>query len=70
MRIRGHVTVSAGISTRYSYGRLVAHFKGTRLADDGDEVTGDPLVTLAISVDADSSGNVVIQSTDAGEKDD
>ena len=69
MLIRGYFTVTAGVSTTYPYGKMVAHFKGTKLDANGDEVSGDPLFTMAMSVDSDQSGNVVIQFADVGEED-
>ncbi len=70
MLIRGYFTVTAGVSTTYPYGKMTAHFKGIQLDANGEEVAGDPLFTMAMSVGANSSGNVVIQFVDVGEEDD
>jgi hypothetical protein len=68
MLIRGYFTVTAGVSASYPYGRMTAHFKGTALDANGEEVAGDPLFTMAMSVGADNTGNVVIQFVDVGEE--
>jgi hypothetical protein len=69
MLIRGYFTVNAGVSAGFPYGKMTAHFKGTKLDANGQEVAGDPLFTMAMSVSADNSGNVVIQFVDVGEED-
>jgi hypothetical protein len=46
---------------------MEAHFKANLLDDDGDEIPGDPVFTLALRVDADEDGNVTVESVDIGD---
>jgi hypothetical protein len=67
MLIRGYFTVTAGVSTTYPYGKMEAHFKGVALDENGAEVDPDnPVMTIALKVDADAQGNVVVESIDEG----
>lgn len=68
MVIRGHFTVTEGVSTEYPLGEMVAHFKGQKLDSNGDEVAGVPLFTMAMQVGADSNNNVTVQFIDVGEE--
>jgi len=68
MRIRGYFEVSQGVSDEYPYGVIEAHFKGTALDSGGNE--GTDLFNMAMSVDADGSGNVVIQFVETGDEGD
>lgn len=66
-RIRGYFEVNEGVSEAYPLGRMEAHFKANLLDDDGDEIDGDPVFTMALRVDADEDGNVTVESVDIGE---
>ena len=66
-RIRGYFEVDEGVSDAYPLGRMEAHFKANLLDDNGDEIPGDPVFTMALRVDADVDGNVTVESVDIGE---
>jgi hypothetical protein len=66
-RIRGYFEVYEGVSDTYPLGRMEAHFKANLLDDNGDEIPGDPVFTMALRVDADVDGNVTVESVDIGE---
>jgi hypothetical protein len=66
-RIRGYFEVDEGVSEAYPLGRMEAHFKANLLDDNGDEIAGDPVFTMALRVDADEDGNVTVESVDIGE---
>ena len=68
MRIRGYFEVTEGVSARYPYGLMEAHFRGNKLAADGTE--GDETFNMALKLGADTSGNAVVQFTDIGSEDD
>jgi hypothetical protein len=68
MLIRGHFTVSEGVSDDYPYGQLEAHFVGVKLDANGAE-TDTETMHMAIKVDADDDGNVVVQCVDQGDED-
>jgi hypothetical protein len=61
MLIRGHFTVSQGVSAAYPYGVMEAHFKGTTL--DG----GMDMFNMAMSVGAED-GNVIIETVEDSEE--
>ncbi len=61
MLIRGHFTVTQGVSDAYPYGVMEAHFKGTTL--DG----GVDMFNMAMSVGAEG-GNVIIESVEDSEE--
>lgn len=61
MMIRGHFTVSEGVSAIYPYGVMEAHFKGTTLG------SGDDVFNMAMSVSAEN-GNVVIETVEDSEE--
>jgi hypothetical protein len=65
-RIRGYFEVDEGVSEAYPLGRMEAHFKANLLYDNGDEISGDPVFSLALRVDADEDGNVTVESVDIG----
>ena len=67
-RIRGYFEVTEGVSDTYPLGRMEAHFKANLLDENGDEVAG-PVFTMALKVDADQDGNVLVESVDIGEID-
>jgi hypothetical protein len=68
MRIRGYFEVFAGVSEAYPLGRMEAHFKSNLLDENGDEIPGE-VFTLALKVDADQDGNVIVESVDIGQED-
>ncbi|MGD2185983.1 MAG: hypothetical protein PVI71_07645 [Desulfobacterales bacterium] len=68
-RIRGYFEVFEGVSGAYPLGRMEAHFKANLLDENGDELPGAPVFTMALKVDADESGNVVVESVDIGDID-
>ena len=59
MLIRGYFEVTEGVSTQYPYGVMEAHFSGKQLNNDGTE--GDEVFNMAMSINADDDGNVLIQ---------
>jgi hypothetical protein len=61
MLIRGHFTVSQGVSAQYPYGVMTAHFKGTTLEGDQD------MFHMAMSVNAED-GNVIIETVEDSEE--
>lgn len=61
MLIRGHFTVTQGVSDAYPYGVMEAHFKGTTLDGDMD------MFHMAMSVGAEN-GNVIIESVEDSEE--
>jgi hypothetical protein len=61
MLIRGHFTVSQGVSDSYPYGVMTAHFRGTTLTGDQD------MFTMAMSVNAEN-GNVIIETVEDSEE--
>jgi hypothetical protein len=68
MLIRGYFSVTEEVSDDYPYGQMEAHFVGVALDEDGNE-TGNEIMTMAIKVDADEEGNVVVQCVDEGGED-
>ncbi len=68
MLIRGYFTVTEGVSDEYPYGRMRADFFGNQLDDDGNE-TDAQVMTIAMSVDADEEGKVVVQCVQACNED-
>jgi len=64
MLIRGYFEVTKGVSDDYPYGALEAHFKGTALNSDGTE--GDQIFSMAMSVGADSQGQVEVEFVESG----
>ena len=60
MLIRGYFTVTEGVSDEYPYGKMRADFVGIQLDDNGQEA-GTPVMNIAMSVDADEDGKVVVQ---------
>jgi hypothetical protein len=66
MLIRGHFTVTQGVSDDYPYGVMEAHFRGTALDNSGNE--GDDVFNMAMSVGA-SGGNVVIENVEDSDED-
>lgn len=67
MLIRGHFTVTRGVSAQYPFGAMEAHFKGNAL--DANGVEGNQLFSMAMSIGADESGNVIVQCLDQGAED-
>lgn len=61
MLIRGHFTVTQGVSDAYPYGVMEAHFRGTSL--DG----GMDMFHMAMSVGAEN-GNVIIETVEDSEE--
>lgn len=61
MLIRGHFTVTQGVSDAYPYGVMEAHFRGTTL--DG----GMDMFHMAMSVGAEN-GNVIIETVEDSEE--
>ena len=68
MLIRGYFSVTEGVSSDYPYGQLEAHFVGVKLDENGAE-TDTEVMHMAIKVDADDDGNVVVQCVDQGDED-
>jgi hypothetical protein len=68
MLIRGYFEVTEGESAQYPYGIMQAHFKGNALNSNGIEIPGDPVFTMAMSVSANSNGDVAVQVVDYGEE--
>jgi hypothetical protein len=68
MRIRGYFEVFEGVSQAYPLGRMEAHFKSNLLDGNGDEIPGE-VFTMALKVDADQDGNVIVESVDIGQID-
>ncbi|UCF95419.1 MAG: DUF4214 domain-containing protein, partial [Desulfobacterales bacterium] len=68
MRIRGHFTVTKGVNPAYPYGQMEAHFKGSALDNNGSELPGDPIFVLALRVDSDADGHVLVESVDIGDE--
>ena len=66
-RIRGYFQVFQSVSDTYPLGQLEAHFRADLLDEDGEEIVGDPVFTLALKVDADQHGNVIVESVDIGQ---
>lgn len=58
MLIRGRFIVSQGVSADYPFGVMEAHFKGNAYADG---VLGAVMFTMAMQIDADTGGQVVVQ---------
>ena len=67
MLIRGYFSVTEGVSSTYPYGQMEAHFVGVQLDESGNE-TDNEVMHMAIKVDADEDGNVVVQSVDQGDE--
>jgi len=65
MLIRGYFEVQKGVSKNYPYGVMEAHFKAVALDESGEEVSGDPLFTMAMSISADD-GDVTVQFVEQG----
>lgn len=63
-RIRGYFEVTEGVSSTYPYGKMTAHFKGNMIV--GGQEVEPPAFTLALQIDADESGNVIIEFLDSG----
>jgi hypothetical protein len=66
--IRGYFTVIRGVSDEYPYGEMEAHFKASELDDQGEEVEDDQVFEMAMSVSADTDGNVIVQFVEVGEE--
>jgi hypothetical protein len=69
MLIRGYFSVTEGVSDDYPYGQMEAHFVGVTLDGNGAE-TDTEVMHMAIKVDADGDGNVVVQCVDLGQEGD
>lgn len=61
MLVRGHFTVSQGVSDDYPYGVMEAHFKGNMVGSDGS--IGNEIMQMALGVSAED-GNVVLENVD------
>ncbi|MDY6903135.1 MAG: hypothetical protein SWH61_00470 [Thermodesulfobacteriota bacterium] len=59
MLIRGYFEVTEGVSDAYPYGAMEVHFRGDML--DGNGEPTDEIMNMAMSIDADADGNVVIE---------
>lgn len=59
MLIRAYFEVTEGVSDEYPYGAMEAHFRGDMLDADGDPT--EEIMNMAMSIDADANGNVVIE---------
>ena len=69
MLIRGYFSVTEGVSADYPYGQMDAHFVGVKLDETGAE-TDTEVMHMAIKVDADDDGKVVVQCVDEGQEGD
>ncbi|RJQ86170.1 MAG: hypothetical protein C4519_02360 [Desulfobacteraceae bacterium] len=61
MLVRGHFTVSQGVSAEYPYGVMEAHFKGNSV--DGEGAIGIEVMQMSLSVTAEG-GQVIIENID------
>ncbi len=67
MLVRGYFEVTEGVSDQYPFGLMEAHFRGN-IVNPGGSNDGVEVMQMAMSIDANDSGNVVVEFVEDGEE--